>query len=182
MKILVVEDSSAMRRVIKNTIVKFLKTDFIEASNGGEAMDILKIEDDIDLVITDWLMPAVDGIQLTQFIKADDRLKDIPVLMITTNSTRYDIIEAIKAGVSDYIVKPINPNLLETKVKNIITKLKENFSQEKIGDIIQVANEETTEETEVVQDKEEVEVTSENDNTEPESNNTEDIESKEISE
>ena len=141
MKILVVEDPSAMRRVVKNSIVKFLKAHFLEASNGGEAMDILKIEDDIDLIITDWLMPSVDGIELSQYVKADDRLKDIPVLMITTKSSRYDIIEAIKAGVSDYIVKPINPNLLETKVKNIIAKMNGSKTQEKVGDLPQEQDE-----------------------------------------
>lgn len=166
MRVLVVEDSSAMRRVIKNSIIKFLNVDFIEASNGGEAMDILKIEDDIELIITDWLMPSVDGIDLTKYVKSDDRLKDIPVLMVTTNSTRYDIIEAIKAGVSDYIVKPINPNLLESKIKSIIAKMNEGKEQEKIGEL-PTENEENVEEI----TDEKVEVNNEKHNESEEVNN-----------
>ncbi len=124
MKILIVEDSSAMRRVIKNSINKFFEVDFLEAENGSEALDILKLESDIDFIVTDWLMPILDGIQLTTFLKNNDKTKDIPVLMITTKSHKNDIVLAIKSGVNDYIVKPIVPSHLEQKIKNLVSNIK----------------------------------------------------------
>lgn len=131
MKILIVEDSSAMRRVIINSLNKFLEGEYVEMSNGQEAMDLLKLEDDIDFVIVDWLLPsAIDGIELTKFIKTDERLKSIPVLMVTTKSNKEDIILAIRAGVNDYIVKPINPTLLERKFNHIMAKIENSNSQE----------------------------------------------------
>lgn len=124
MKILIVEDSSVMRRVIKNSINKFFEVDFLEAENGSEALDILKLESDIDFIVTDWLMPILDGIQLTTFLKNNDKTKDIPVLMITTKSHKNDIVLAIKSGVNDYIVKPIVSSHLEQKIKNLVSNIK----------------------------------------------------------
>ena len=123
MKILIVDDSSAMRRVIKNSINKFYEADYLEAENGGEALDILKLETNIDFIVTDWLMPVIDGVQLTTFLKTNDKTKNIPVLMVTSKSSKTDIIHAIKSGVNDYIVKPVVPAHLEVKIKNLVTNI-----------------------------------------------------------
>jgi two-component system chemotaxis response regulator CheY len=126
MKILIVEDSIAMRRVIRNTISRFYPdTTYEEAQNGTEALDILKLEP-IDFVITDWIMPVFDGIELTKEIRETLENKTLPILMITTKGSKADIIEAIQAGVNDYLVKPLSPNILEAKLKALVEKFELN--------------------------------------------------------
>ncbi len=126
MKILIVEDSIAMRRVIRNTISRFYPdTTYEEAQNGTEALDILKLEP-IDFVITDWIMPVFDGIELTKEIRETLENKTLPILMITTKGSKADIIEAIQAGVNDYLVKPLSPNILEAKLKVLVEKFELN--------------------------------------------------------
>lgn len=126
MKILIVEDSIAMRRVIRNTISRFYPdTTYEEAQNGSEALDILKLEP-IDCVITDWIMPVFDGIELTKEIRETLENKTLPILMITTKGSKIDIIEAIQAGVNDYLVKPLSPNILEAKLKTLVEKFELN--------------------------------------------------------
>lgn len=123
MKFLIVEDSTAMRRVIRNLIMRFYQNcEFEEAHNGVDAIDVLKLED-IDFLITDWLMPGLDGIELTKTVRESKRVKEIPILMISTKGNKKDIIEAIRAGVNDYLVKPINPSILESKIRGIINKV-----------------------------------------------------------
>lgn len=126
MKFLIVEDSIAMRRVIRNSIMRFyVNCEFQEAHNGLEAIDILKLED-IDFLITDWLMPGVDGIELTKTVRDSQRAQNIPILMVTTKGNKMDIIEAIKAGVNDYLVKPVSPTVLENKIKSLVEKFEIN--------------------------------------------------------
>jgi two-component system, chemotaxis family, chemotaxis protein CheY len=121
MKCLIVDDSPAMRRVVANSVKRFADFEISEATNGLEALDFLKTTK-VDLILLDWLMPELDGINFMRVIRSKDRWKDIPVLMITTKSSKEDIIEAIKAGVNDYIVKPVVPIVLEEKINEILSR------------------------------------------------------------
>lgn len=122
MNALVVEDSPTMRRVVIGVIIKALpQAKVIEASDGKEAWDILKLEE-VDIVLSDWIMPLMSGIELIRSIRADLRLKKLPFIMVTTKGMKEDIIQAIRSGVTDYCVKPIKPAVLENKIKNALEK------------------------------------------------------------
>lgn len=126
MKFLIVEDSIAMRRVIRNSIMRFYENcSFEEAHNGLEAIDIIKLED-VQFLITDWMMPELDGIELTKMVRENESAKNIPILMVTTKGNKSDIIEAIRAGVNDYLVKPVSPTVLENKIKSLVGKFELN--------------------------------------------------------
>lgn len=117
MKILCVDDSSTMRRIIKNTLSKIGYTDIAEAANGVEGLEQIASEP-IDLIITDWNMPEMDGLEFVK--KVREMNKTIPILMVTTNAAKEDIIEAIKAGVNNYIIKPFNPPTLKEKIDAVL--------------------------------------------------------------
>ncbi len=119
MKFLVVDDSSTMRRIIINTLNKLGHQEIIEASNGREGMDRLHAET-VDMVVTDWNMPEMSGIEFIRAIRTMDKLKGIPVLMVTTNAAKDDIVEALKAGVNNYIVKPFTPDTFKEKIQSAI--------------------------------------------------------------
>lgn len=122
MNILIAEDSPTMRRVVIGIVEKtFPNCVIFEVSDGREALDTLKLEE-IDLVLSDWLMPELTGLELIKLMKRNDRLKNIPFVMVSTKGMKYDIIEAIKAGVIDYCVKPIKPPVLQNKIRNAIHK------------------------------------------------------------
>lgn len=118
MKFLVVDDSSTMRRIISNTLKKIGYSDIVEAEDGKVALQKLD-SFSIDLIITDWNMPNMDGLTLVKKARAGDH-KNIPILMVTTNAAKEDVIEALKAGVSNYVVKPMTPETLEQKISTII--------------------------------------------------------------
>ncbi len=119
MKFLVVDDSSTMRRIIINTLNKLGHDDVIEAANGREGLDRLNTES-IDMIITDWNMPEMTGIEFIRAIRGVDRIKGLPVLMVTTNAAKDDIVEALRAGVSNYIVKPFTPDVFREKIQAAI--------------------------------------------------------------
>lgn len=119
LKILAVDDSPTMRRIILNTLKRAGFENVIEASDGKDALAKLKI-DKFDFVITDWNMPEMDGLTFVTTIRADDSLKSLPVLMITTRSVKEDIIQAMDAGVNNYIVKPFTPETLAEKINQVI--------------------------------------------------------------
>ncbi len=121
LKFLAVDDSPTMRRIIVNTLKRIGYTDVVEASNGKEALAKLYSEK-IDFIITDWNMPEMDGLEFVNAIKADDNYKDLPILMITTRGVKEDIIDAMKAGVSSYIVKPFSPQTLKEKIESILSR------------------------------------------------------------
>ena len=108
MKILVVDDSRIMRNVLKNILKeKNIGEDAIlEAGDGVEALKILKSEK-VNLVLLDWNMPKLNGVELVKIVRYEEDLKDIPIIMVTSEAARYNVMEAIKAGVTDYIIKPI---------------------------------------------------------------------------
>jgi two-component system chemotaxis response regulator CheY len=123
MNYLIVEDSPAMRRVIMRAISILGDHNTLEANDGVEAIDILN-NYDIDFVITDWLMPNMDGIELVNKIRNGKSKPNIPILMITTKSTKDDLIHAFQNKVDDYVVKPINTDIIHKKIKSIMDKKK----------------------------------------------------------
>ncbi len=121
LKILAIDDSPTMRRIIINTLKRAGYEDIVEAGDGKEAIAKLKVED-VNFVITDWNMPEMDGLTFVNTIRAMDEYKNLPILMVTTRSVKEDIVEALKAGVNNYIVKPFTPETLKQKIVETISK------------------------------------------------------------
>jgi two-component system chemotaxis response regulator CheY len=122
MRFLVVDDSTTMRRIIINTLNKLGHQEVLEASNGREGMDRLTAGAGVDMVITDWNMPEMTGIEFIRALRGTDKIKDLPVLMVTTNAAKDDIVEALKAGVNNYIVKPFTPETFREKIEAAIPR------------------------------------------------------------
>ena len=121
MRFLVVDDSSTMRRIIINTLNKLGYQEVLEAANGREGIDRLATSD-IDLVITDWNMPEMNGIDFIRALRAIDKSKDMPILMVTTNAAKDDIVEALRAGVNSYIIKPFTTDTFKEKIEAVIPR------------------------------------------------------------
>ncbi|MBN4056839.1 response regulator [bacterium AH-315-J21] len=119
MKILAVDDSPTMRRIIINTLGRAGFTDIVEAEHGKDALAKMEAEK-IDFVITDWNMPEMDGLSFVTNVRSKPEHANIPILMITTRSVKEDIVEALKAGVNNYIVKPFTPDTLKSKIDEIL--------------------------------------------------------------
>ena len=115
MKVLVVDDSAIMRKVITQ-ILEMLGHDSVPASNGLDAFDRLKEHEDVRLILLDWNMPEMNGIEFLREIKVRPGLLEIPVIMLTTESERRKMIEAIEAGAKHYLTKPFQPETLATKI------------------------------------------------------------------
>jgi len=122
LKFLIVDDSPTMRRIVFNTLKRLGYGDIEEAEHGQEALDKLKSVPGINFLVTDWNMPVMDGLQLVQEVKASSEFNTLPILMVTTRSVKDDIIEAMKAGVNNYIVKPFTPEVLKAKIDAILCK------------------------------------------------------------
>jgi two-component system chemotaxis response regulator CheY len=116
MRFLIVDDSSTMRRIIINTLNKLGHKECHEAGNGREGMESLALNP-VDMVITDWNMPEMSGIEFIRAVRANDATKQLPVLMVTTNAAEDDIIAALKAGVNNYVVKPFTPDTIKEKIE-----------------------------------------------------------------
>lgn len=116
MRFLVVDDSSTMRRIIINTLNKLGHTECHEAANGREGVDRLA-STPVDLVITDWNMPEMSGIDFIRAVRANEATRKLPVLMVTTNAAEDDIKEALRAGVNNYVVKPFTPDTIKDKIE-----------------------------------------------------------------
>ena len=119
LKILAVDDSPTMRRIIINTLKRAGFDDVVEASNGKDALAKMKIENP-NFVITDWNMPEMDGLTFVSNLRSQPEYKNLPVLMITTRSVKEDIVHAMKAGVDNYIVKPFTPEILKAKIDQML--------------------------------------------------------------
>lgn len=117
MKILTVDDSSTMRRIIKNTLSRIGYEDVVEAADGQDGLGKMT---GVDLVLTDWNMPEMDGLTFVKTLRADSKYDKIPIIMVTTEAAKKEILEAIKAGVSDYIVKPFTPEVLKEKITKVV--------------------------------------------------------------
>lgn len=119
MRFLVVDDSSTMRRIIINTLNKLGYADVIEASNGREGIDRLAANP-VDMIITDWNMPEVSGIEFVRAVRSNEKTRQVPVLMVTTNAAKDDIVEALRTGVSNYVVKPFTPDTMKEKLESLL--------------------------------------------------------------
>lgn len=116
MKILSVDDSFVIRRIITDA-VSVIGFDVVGAANGQEALDVLEREHtDINLILLDWNMPVMDGYTTLCNIRADERFSGIPVMMVTTEAERENVVRAIQAGANNYLCKPFSPQDLTTKV------------------------------------------------------------------
>jgi two-component system chemotaxis response regulator CheY len=116
LKLLVVDDSSTMRRIIKNTLARLGYKDILEGGDGLEGWAAMDANPDIDMLITDWNMPEMNGLELVKKVRADARFKDLPIIMVTTEGGKAEVITALKAGVNNYIVKPFTPQVLKEKL------------------------------------------------------------------
>ncbi|HXG31040.1 MAG TPA: chemotaxis response regulator CheY [Thermodesulfobacteriota bacterium] len=122
MKILVVDDFSTMRRIIKNILKQLGYENIEEAEDGVQAYSKLK-GGGFEFIVSDWNMPNCDGFELLRKVRTDPSLKDIPFLMVTAEAEKDKVIEAIKAGVSNYIIKPFTAEILKEKLDRIAEKL-----------------------------------------------------------
>ncbi len=122
MKVLVVDDFSTMRRIVKNLLRDLGFTNIQEADDGSTALPMLQ-NGDFDFVVTDWNMPGMQGIDLLKAIRADSRLAHIPVLLITAEAKKEQIVMAAQAGVNGYIVKPFTAATLKAKLNKIFERL-----------------------------------------------------------
>lgn len=122
MKILIVDDFSTMRRIVKNLLGELGFSNTVEADDGNSALPILK-QGGIDFLVTDWNMPGMTGLDLLKNIRSDEKLKTLPVLMVTAESKREQIIEAAQAGVNGYIVKPFTAATLREKIDKIFERI-----------------------------------------------------------
>jgi two-component system, chemotaxis family, chemotaxis protein CheY len=117
MKVLVVEDSATMRRIVVNTLQRLGYTDITEASDGAEALD--RYDGTFDCVLTDWNMPNMGGLELVRELRGRVDGKDLKIIMITTRSVKEDILTAAQAGVNNYVVKPFTPEVLREKLDQV---------------------------------------------------------------
>jgi two-component system, chemotaxis family, chemotaxis protein CheY len=119
MKVLVVDDYSTMRRIIRNLLTQIGYTDIDEASDGGDALQKLR-QVHYGLVISDWNMEPMTGYDLLKQVRADEKLKTTPFIMVTAESKTDNVIAAKKAGVDNYIVKPFNAATLQQKINSVM--------------------------------------------------------------
>jgi two-component system chemotaxis response regulator CheY len=122
MKILIVDDFSTMRRIIKNLLADLGFQNISEADDGNTALPILK-QGGFELLITDWNMPGMTGIELLKNVRADVDIKSLPVLMVTAENQRDQIVEAAQNGVNGYIIKPFTAVTLKEKLERIFERL-----------------------------------------------------------
>jgi two-component system chemotaxis response regulator CheY len=122
MKILVVDDFSTMRRIIKNLLRDLGFNNTSEADDGQTALPMLQAGD-FDFLITDWNMPGMTGIDLLKTVRADSKLASLPVLMVTAEQKREQIVEAAQAGVNGYVVKPFTAGVLKEKIDKIFERV-----------------------------------------------------------
>ncbi len=122
-RFLVVDDFSTMRRIVRNLLKELGFVNVEEAEDGAVALQRLKSAGGIDFVVTDWNMPNMDGLTLLQSVRADPALKHLPVLMITAEAKKENIIAAAQAGASGYIVKPFTAATLNEKMVKIFEKM-----------------------------------------------------------
>ncbi|OOL34708.1 response regulator [Pseudomonas sp. FSL W5-0299] len=122
MKILIVDDFSTMRRIIKNLLRDLGFTNTYEADDGTTALPMLK-NGSFDFLITDWNMPGMSGIDLLSYVRADDRIKHLPVLIVTAEAKREQIIKAAQAGVNGYVIKPFTAQVLKGKIEKIFERV-----------------------------------------------------------
>jgi len=123
MKILVVDDFPTMRRIVKTLFRQNGFSDFMEAEDGREGYEMLKKNPQIEFIVSDWNMPNMTGIEFLKAVRADPNFKHVPFLMITAEAEKENIIEAVKSGVSNYVVKPFTGQTLAEKLAKIFQNM-----------------------------------------------------------
>ena len=121
MKILIVDDFATMRRIMKNILKQLGFANIIEADDGTTAFEELK-KTAVDLIISDWNMPKMTGLDLLKKVRSTDDLKDIPFLMVTAEAQKQNVIDAVQAGVTNYVVKPFTAEAISEKLEKIFGK------------------------------------------------------------
>jgi two-component system chemotaxis response regulator CheY len=118
MTVLVVDDFATMRRILKNIFRQLGFENVIEADDGTTAFEALK-KNEIDLIVSDWNMPKMTGLELLKTVRASDEYKDIPFLMVTAEAQKQNVLDAVQAGVSNYVVKPFTAEQISDKLEKI---------------------------------------------------------------
>jgi two-component system chemotaxis response regulator CheY len=117
---MVVDDSQIMRRIVKSTFSQLnIPCQYVEAPNGEEALLRLQ-EQKIDLVLLDWNMPRLSGIDFLKKVRSMEIYKDLPIIMVTSEAARLNVVEALSSGATDYIVKPVNEKVFFEKLSKIV--------------------------------------------------------------
>jgi len=124
--ILIVDDSRIMRNIVKNHFSEMkIVCQYIEASNGDEALEQL-ISNTVDLVLLDWNMPKLSGIDFLKKVRVIKKYADLPIIMVTSEAAKYNVIEALKTGATDYIIKPINAKFFMEKIMTLFKQRSKN--------------------------------------------------------
>ncbi len=121
MKVLCVDDFATMRRILKNILKQLGFKNIFEADDGLTALEVMKNEE-IDLIISDWNMPKMNGLDLLKTARGMEQYKKVPFLMVTAEAQKQNVIEAVSAGVSNYVVKPFTAEAIEEKLEKIFSK------------------------------------------------------------
>lgn len=119
-KILVVDDFSTMRSIINGILREIGFNNIIEADDGNTALKKLR-EEEVGLILSDWKMPNMNGLELLRIVKSDEYLKNIPFIMVITEGQEENILQAVKAGVDSYITKPFTRGIMEEKIKKVLS-------------------------------------------------------------
>ena len=125
MKILVVDDSMIMRNIIKNILAEknLGDAEILEAPDGKAAFDILD-HNKIDLLFVDWNMPQLNGLELVKILRMMDKYRNLPIVMVTAEAAKYNVMEAIKEGVTDYVVKPVTGMMILKKIEGYLKNIR----------------------------------------------------------
>ena len=118
MTILIVDDYATMRRILRNVLRKLGYSQFIEADDGVTALEQLK-KQKIDMIVCDWNMPKMSGLELLKIVRSSNEYKEIPFIMVTAEAQKKNVIDAVKAGVSNYIVKPFTEEQIAQKLEKV---------------------------------------------------------------
>jgi two-component system chemotaxis response regulator CheY len=121
MKVLVVDDFATMRRILKNVLKEIGFTKIVEADDGSTALAVLK-KDKVGLIVSDWNMPEVSGLELLKAVRSDESTKDVPFLMVTAEGQKDSVVQAVQAGVNNYIVKPFTADTIKQKLQQVFHK------------------------------------------------------------
>ncbi len=124
MRVLVVDDFATMHKIVRNILKQIGFEDIVEAEDGNAAIHMIK-NDKIGMVVTDWNMPNMTGLDLLREIRNNPQTANLPVLMVTAEGLKENVMEAVKAGVSNYVVKPFTAEVLQEKIETIFKKMAE---------------------------------------------------------
>ena len=120
MKVLVVDDSPTMRRIVVQMLKRLGYNYITEADHGKDALERMQAAGDFELLLTDWNMPIMNGLELVQAVRADPQFAGLPILMVTTRNMKQDIVAAMRAGVNNYVTKPFDPKTIKEKIDKVL--------------------------------------------------------------